>query len=193
MRFHLGPVPQPESPESQPGNWTPLREAGPGVMQLFALPIGAAMCACVVYAWIHATPLIKHPVANLPAMIIGMFVLFPVHELLHAVVHPKCGISRRSILGAWPSRMLFYAHYDGVLSRNRFIAILGMPLLFITFLPLAVAMAFGHASVTIAFLSSLNALAAGGDIFGIGLLLWQVPRSADVFNRGWRTYWAARI
>jgi hypothetical protein len=37
--------------------------------------------------------------------------------------------------------------------------------------------------------SVLNALVACGDLFGIGLLLWQVPRAATVRNQGWRTFW----
>lgn len=170
----------------------PIREVGPVAMQLFAIPIGGVALVLVGLLWIHATPVTKHPVANLPWMIGGMFAIFPIHELLHAVVHPKFGASRNTIIGAWPSRMLFYAHYDGVLSRNRFIAILAMPLLLISFAPLLAGILIGHASVTVAFLSSLNALAAGGDIFGIALLLFQVPRGAMVFNQGWRTYWASR-
>jgi hypothetical protein len=162
-------------------------------MQMFALPIGGAVCAVVALFWLHATPVTKNPDINLAAILISLVLLLPIHELLHAVVHPKFGTSRHTFIGVWPSRLVCYAFYDGVLSRNRLIATLGMPLLVITFLPLAAGMVFGHASVTVAYISSLNALAAGGDIYGICLLLWQVPRRANVFNEGWRTYWSAGI
>jgi hypothetical protein len=41
MRFHIGPIPQTESPGLPSGEWSPLRhDFGPKVMQLFAWPIG---------------------------------------------------------------------------------------------------------------------------------------------------------
>ena len=36
-----------------------------------------------------------------------------IHELIHASLHPEHGRSHSSILGFWPSRLLFYAHFDG--------------------------------------------------------------------------------
>jgi len=85
--------------------------------------------------------------------------------------------------------MLFYAHYDGELTRNRFVAILLMPLLVISVLPLVVAAVIGASSGWVVFASSLNALMACGDILGAGMVLFQVPSAAIVRNQGWRTYW----
>jgi hypothetical protein len=104
-------------------------------------------------------------------------------------MHPKFGTSDKSFLGFWPARMIFYAHYAGILSRNRFLAILGMPIIMLSILPLLACSVIGHASVTIAFMSCFNMLAAGGDIFAILILLFQVPSGALVRNKGWRTYW----
>lgn len=158
-------------------------------MQCFALPLGIAACAAVVTLWIYLTPVTKTPVASLPLLLATMLAIFPVHELIHAFVHPQMGLSRDSILGIWLSRQLFYAHYMGELSRNRFIAILVMPLLLISVVPLVVSALIVHASVTVAFLSSFNVLASGGDIFAICILLLQVPSAATVRNSGWKTYW----
>jgi Putative zincin peptidase len=158
-------------------------------MQCFALPLGIATGSALVMLWIHLTPVAKTPVAY-PALLVGtMLAIFPVHELLHALVHPRMGMSRNTILGLWLSRQLFYAHYTGELSRNRFIAILGMPLLVISAVPLLTAALIGHASVTVAFASCFNALAAGGDLFAVCILLFQVPRTAMIPNKGYRTYW----
>jgi hypothetical protein len=41
----------------------------------------------------------------------------------------------------------------------------------------------------LAFISTLNALLACGDIFAVGLLLVQVPSNAIIRNQGWRTFW----
>ncbi|MFO0898325.1 MAG: DUF3267 domain-containing protein [Pirellulales bacterium] len=93
---------------------------------------------------------------------------------------------------AWPSRLLFYAHYCGPLSRDRFLAVLVMPLLVITGLPLLLA-ALGWlpawSTPVLASFSIWNALFACGDMVGLLLILAQIPRRAIVQNQGWRTYW----
>lgn len=126
MQFRIGPVPKSESPHDMSG-WTPLREVGPILMQAIAAPVGIAVAAIVLALWIYATPVAKHSTSNIPLLTGWLIVLIPVHELLHAVIHPGFGLFRRSILGFWPSKLLFYAHYDGILSRNRVLAILIMP------------------------------------------------------------------
>jgi hypothetical protein len=92
------------------------------------------------------------------------------HELLHIAAHPAAGRSSQSIVGFWPSRVLFYAHYDGELTRNRFVAIL-------------------LSSGWIAFISTFNAFLACVDVLGAGMVLFQIPATAVVRNQGWRTYW----
>jgi hypothetical protein len=122
-------------------------------------------------------------------LILAMFALFPLHEFLHAVVHPDFGMSRKTVLGVWPSRLLCYAHYNGPRSRERLVMGFAMPFLVITCLPFVISIVSGHASITVAFLSSLNAVGSGIDIFGICLLLWQVPPHANVSNQGSQTCW----
>lgn len=187
MRFHIGAVP--ESPDFVTDGWKPLREPGPILMQFVALPIGLAVSALMVLAWLYLTPVTQHPSAPLLWMGLGLLFLFPVHELLHAVIHPFQGRTANSVLGFWPSRMLFFAHYLGEVSRNRFIAILAMPFLIISILPLLACAVLGHACVTLAYISCLNAFASCGDLLGISLFLSQIPKSASVRNQGWRTYW----
>jgi len=188
MRIHIGAVP--ETADFLPENpWQPVREPTPWVMQLFALPIGIAACAAVGAAWIFLTPL-REVQFDSPALLLGaIFIMIPVHEVIHALVHPGAGRSADSILGFWPSRLLAYAHYSGELSRARFIAILLMPLLVLTFVPLVVCALTGWSSTLLASVSALNALCACGDIFGVGVLLFQIPRDAVVRNQGYRTYW----
>ena len=141
MRLHLGPIPDAFTPDS---SWRPIREPGPLVMQLFAIPIGIGMALLVGYCWqwlrlsssFHVSK--GHAVFFLVGLVLSFPMLIVVHELLHAIVHPQFGRSRATILGAWPSRFLFYAHYSGPLTRNRFLAVFAMPFLIITVLPLAV-------------------------------------------------------
>ena len=189
MRFHCGPVPN--SPDFDPSPpWRQLREPSPSVMQLFALPIGVGSALAMIFLWFLLTPLPRGSLSLSIPKIIGLFAgIIIVHELIHAAVHPMAGRSSHSILGWWPSHGLFYAVYGGEMTRNRFIAILVMPLLVISIVPLAVAAITQTAVGWIAFASILNALLACGDVFAIGLLLWQLPAKAIVRNQGYYTYW----
>jgi hypothetical protein len=189
MRFRIGAIPS--SPDFIPdASWKSLREPSLWLGQLLALPIGVATAALVAVLWFVITPLrAAEPTVTLWAFLLSFAGIVVIHELVHAAVHPMAGRSARSILGFWPSRILFYAHYDGEMTRNRFIAILLMPLLVISFVPLLVAVVTQTSSGWAAFISSFNALLACMDMLGAGLVLFQIPRTATVRNQGWRTYW----
>lgn len=161
-------------------------------MQLFALPLGFASFVTIGVLWFWTTPLSSERFESPDFLVLGLISFVPMivfHELIHAAVHPKSGRSDRSILGFWPSRLLFYAHYDGELTRNRFIAILAMPTIVMTFLPLAVAMTMNSSHELVAWVSTWNAFFACGDLFGIILLLFQVQSRAICRNQEWKTYW----
>jgi hypothetical protein len=191
MQCHIGAIPG--SPDFAPDDsWKPLREPGPVLMQLYALPLGIVMCAVVVALWYSLTPVATPPFVHRTVLLGAVLLSIPVHEWIHALVHPHFGMSPLSVLGFWPSRLLFYAHYTGELSRNRLIAILVMPLLLITGLPLLICALVGRAPALLAVVSAFNALAACGDAFGICLLLFQVPSKGTVRNQGWSTYWRVR-
>jgi hypothetical protein len=160
-------------------------------MQCFAVPLGIIACVIVGALWCFLTPLRNASFDSLGTLFIALIALMPIHELIHAAVHPGSGMSDDSILGFWPSRLLLYAHYVRELSRTRFIVILLMPLLVISFVPLLACALTGRSSVLLAFTSIVNALGACGDIFAIGLLLFQVPSDARIRNQGYRTFWRA--
>jgi len=188
MRFHLGAVPA--TPDFSPdANWHPLREPSPWLMQLLALPIGISACVAVGVLWFLLTPLRNLPFDAPVSLLSSLLILIPIHELVHALAHPGSGRYTDTILGFWPSRLMFYAHYAGELSRARFIIILLTPLFAISFVPLIVCMVARQAAGLLAFCSGLNALCACGDMFGVALLLLQIPSDASVRNQGWRTYW----
>lgn len=126
-------------------------------MQLLAFPLGLVAFVIIGLLWFWATPLNRERFESPALLTLGLIAFVPivvVHELVHAAVHPKAGRSDRSILGFWPSRLLFYAHYDGELTRNRFIAILAMPTVVITLLPLVMAMATSSAHELAAWVST---------------------------------------
>ena len=108
---------------------------------------------------------------------------------LHIAAHPHTG---NSILGVWPSRLLVYTHYHAELRCQRFVAILLMPLAVISLLPLALCAVSGLSSAVLGFISVSNGLFAAGDLFAVGLVAWQVPRTATLRNKGWQLYWRGR-
>ncbi|MFA5193474.1 MAG: metalloprotease family protein, partial [Verrucomicrobiia bacterium] len=68
---------------------------------------------------------------------VAVVVLFiAVHEMIHALVHPAQGRTDKTIIGIWLSRLLFYAHYEGVLSRTRFLAVFAAPLVVLSLCPI---------------------------------------------------------
>lgn len=191
MQLRVGPPPNlPEFVPSSP--WIALREPTPWVFQLCALPLGVAASLALGVLWFLLTPLSGPAFVSmfdsiLPFLSFGPLIV--VHELIHAVVHPQYGKSDLTILGFWPTRVLFYAHYTGELTRNRFIAISVMPTLVISLAPLAVSAVAGFARSLVAWISIWNVFFACGDLFGVALLLFQVPSRASVRNQGWKTYW----
>ena len=128
------------------------------------------------------------PFSLLPTAVL-LFALILLHEMLHAVVFPGFPRSRDCMIGLWPSRFLFYAHYEGELRRERFLLVLLFPLLLISVVPLLVALCFGLPSKFIISVTTLNAMGASGDIIGVLLVSRQIPPRAVLRNLGWKTYW----
>jgi len=187
MRFIHGPVP--EDPQFQPieEGWSAIREPNPVTMQIFALPV---MVAAGVLTWAairYGT--VVDARAFLTWFLPAFVVMIPIHELIHAFANPSFGMTTRTYVGVWPSKMLFYAHYEGELPRGRFLFVLIAPTLVLTVLPLLLLAAFRLDVPFLAAMAFANALGAAGDLLGIGILLSQIPRGALVRNKGWRSYW----
>jgi Putative zincin peptidase len=170
------------------------------LMQLLATPVGVATATVVWTAWqrLVLVPSLLFDTRTGGAVLAVALILlsFPlmivVHELLHAVAQPRFGSSDATLIGVWPSRLLFYAHYSGPLSRDRFLGVFVLPFLVMSVLPLLLAAGGALPTVLVfpaAWCSTWNAFFCCGDLLGGGLILSQVPRTAIVQNSGWRTYW----
>lgn len=206
MRIHWGAVPTASDFQPEADGWNPIHEPSPMLMQIIALPL------CVVIAGLlggilhyvaprgicgHGSVSFSGPdVLILLGGMVAVVVLFiAVHEMIHALVHPAQGRTDKTIIGIWPSRLLFYAHYEGVLSRTRFLAVFAAPLVVLSLCPvplIALLDAWGKwpaVEMCLTVLSLINGLSSAGDALGMILIASQVPASAMVRNRGWRTYW----
>lgn len=192
MKFHIGPLP--ENPEFQPEatGWKPLREPNPFLMQLFAVPVGFVAAGILWLLWQKFTPArlsSQDILFESVAVLLVLILVIPVHELIHAAVHPGYGRTAHSILGFWPKALLFYAHYMSLIRRTHFVIILLAPFLVLSVVPLLICALFQWNVPWLAFLSLWNALLACGDLFGVGVVMAQVPRAAWVCNQGYYTWW----
>jgi hypothetical protein len=186
MKLHFGAVP--EGPGLPPGKWQPLREPGPWGLNGLGLPVGLLICAGLTRLWLPVVQFQHMTALDMGWFVLALVLILPVHEFFHLAAHPDWG--GNSILGIWPHRLVFYAHYTENISRGRLLLTLAMPLLAMTFAPLIVARTvMGHAPPLLMFVSVVNSAGAGGDIICLLLVWWQVPRGAVVRNHGWKSFW----
>jgi hypothetical protein len=194
MRFHRG---APPSSFRHSPRWQRLREAPLEKVTLVTLPIALGAAAGVSTLWHLAgvtfsqqfSALARGNALHTIALLVALVV---VHEALHLLAHPRSGITNRSIIGASAKPFMFYAAYLGPMRRNRMVLMLAAPFLLLSVLPLA---AYGFTSLpltympTVALLGVVNSAMASIDLYGVALLLQQVPGGAVVQNDGWSTYW----
>jgi hypothetical protein len=196
MIFRLGPLP--ESPEFIPDDtWTLLGEPSLWGFQLRAIPIAVVTTVLLAVLWMMFTP-VRHvigaltfplPISNFIVCLLGVIVI---HELIHASAHPKIGFSENTVIGFWPSRMFIYTIYVGELTKNRCLAILVLPFVIISVVPLIFATMTQTISFWVAYISILNALLACGDILAAIMTIRHFPNGAIIRTKGWLTFWRSR-
>lgn len=190
MRFHWGSIPEAPGFHPEAGGWKPLREPSPWPAQLLALPIAIGVGLAAAAAWPFIAP--SGISGGQPwALLAAILLLVPIHELVHVAFHPGFGASPSTVLGVWPAKALLYAHYCDELPRNRFLAILAAPLLFLTVVPMVLCSVLSVAPAAVVVFTVLNGVVTCVDLFGFGLVAAQVPGAAVVRNQGYRTWWRA--
>lgn len=189
MRLRWGPVPADPTFEPEAEGWRPLREPrSPLRMQLLAVPLGVAAAAALLTAAAGILPGRTASASFDLAALLGLLALVPLHELLHAACFPA---PRRAVLGFWPRALACYAHYNGEISRRRFLLVLLCPLLLVSAATLALAAADPARAARWLGLGAAHAVISGGDVLGVLLVVLQVPRGARLRNHGWLSYWRA--
>lgn len=204
MRFHYGPIPEDEEFQPESHGWSDIREPNPLILNVLAFPVAILLLVMTIlvisFVW-EGGPLAivgeileqSGPNPFLVSLVV-VVISIPIHELFHLFIHPEFGRSNKSILGFWLSRGMFYAHYVGAVSRNRFLSILAAPYLMLVWLPVLILAAI-DTSIPIVYVEILviaaliNSVLPAGDAIGFLLLASQVPSSACVKNKGWKSYW----
>ena len=187
MKFVLGPIPDDQAFQPEAEGWRPLKEPDPILLNVLAIPVAAVTMLLLILFIRFFTPMKLEEV--LRPFLVAFLIIIPIHEFVHAFLTPRMGLTRETVIGFWPARILFYAFYLGELSRERFLIVLLGPALVITVLPLAVIAALQINAPILASAAVANGLGAAGDLVGLFVLGWQIPRGAVVKNKGWRSYW----
>jgi hypothetical protein len=204
MQFHCGAVPEDGQFQPETEGWSDIREPSPIAVQVIALPVAIGLLGFLGGLLFLALPqgvfsIITVAVAvtkiNVWGIVIICALLIPAHELVHALCHPRFGLSQNTIVGVWPTRLVFYAHYEGPMSRNHFAWVFVGPFVVLSLVPIGIIALLRAVPLSpnvvacLVILSLINGAASAGDLIGLLLILFQIPGSATVRNRGWKTFW----
>lgn len=205
MRFAIGPPPVADDFHPETNGWRQISEPSAFVVILIGTPIGGLVAVAFGFMWsqlltdsfsIQFNLSTFGPWAAIvgPAMILLSFLgcfagLIVVHESIHALACPNLGFSRETVVGFWPRRLLPYAGYLDEVPCWRFFLIAMAPFFFLSVVPLLAGALIQTTPVYLAVISTVNAVASGGDFVISAVTLSQVPLRGVVRNKGWDTWW----
>lgn len=206
MQFIIGPPPDDPRFAPEEGGWQKLRELNPRALVLIGSFAGLPLAALIGYGWSRVPrdtelavrldvmtlgpwSMLLVPLLAFLSLVVFFAALILIHELIHVLACPHFGFTSDTVFGVWPSRILAYANHSGPISLLRGIVIGTGPFLVLSVAPLFLASAGGPHWPLLMLVSVVNALLCGGDAVICMMLLWQVPFTATLRNKGWDTWW----
>ena len=129
------------------------------------------------------------------AAILALLLFIPLHELVHAVVHPGLGLSPRTVVVLWPVKLRFGVYYEGCMTLRRWLVMRLAPLACLSVIPVALLMlveigpTFFALEIFWQVLTLVNLVGSGGDVVAAIWVLRQVPAGAEICFRGGKAYW----
>jgi hypothetical protein len=111
------------------------------------------------------------------------------HEALHLLGFPNAGLDANTVVGVWPELGSPYVQYLSPMARNRFLFAVLLPFLALTVLPFLLVLKWDGQIAVFSWISVLNCVGAGSDIFIFVKMLALVPDTAFVLESGHRLYW----
>lgn len=112
-----------------------------------------------------------------------------VHEVSHLLGFPHAGLDANAVMGIWPQIGSPYVQYLLPMKRSRFLIVLVLPILTLSIFPMVLVYAGVGPIAYLSWVSVLNCLGAGSDIYILGKLLSTVPANASVLESSGNLYW----
>ncbi len=188
MKFTVGPIPEDVHFQPDRDVWTIVREPSIERLMLLSIPIAVLLGLGVILLWIQLTPVGVYDI-HVPWSIAAMPFCIPFHEMAHASGFPVTSWLSKTCFGVWPSRLAFYTHYQGSLSRDRVLVVLALPFALISISPLVLCSVFRTVPPVVMYVSIGNAFLCSMDLASFMLVLLQLPRSAVVRQQGMKMWW----
>jgi hypothetical protein len=193
MRAVFGPIPQNVAFQPEMQGWKRAREPKAWMVRwVLSYPVALLLALAAAVFVVRYTP-ISADGMSLSALAALYVLLIAVHELVHASTHPDLGLTKASVVGFWPARFLFFAHYDAPRSKRSFLFSLIAPLLALSVLPIVLAGILGLAWWGLGAIAIINAASSCLDVLGFFIVLFGVLAGTEVQNQGWDTYWRPLI
>jgi hypothetical protein len=143
MRFHYGPFPEDAEFQPEAQGWRSIKEPGPLLIQVLAIPVALVVFLSLVTAITLLSAGEPGLIIFSGKAIILLLVIIPIHELVHVLCQPGFGLSHNSVIGVWPARLAFYAHYAGPITRGRCLVGMVAPFVVLSLVPLLI-LALNH-------------------------------------------------
>jgi hypothetical protein len=201
MKLHIGGIPNDPDFDPEAEGWHSFDEPGPWAIQLVTIPIALMVAIFLMVCFNAVIPQAIYRskllllVFELWQPFLAIIVLVPLHEFIHALCYPRTGKDDDILIGIWPQKVLVYAFFKGTMTRQRFTFTMITPFLVLSFVPVLIVAASHNLPKNpqimtfLVVLSILNGIASCGDILGVALALWRIPRTAIIRNQGWKSYW----
>lgn len=156
--------------------------------------IGAIVAACFAAVW-HILDAASLPLGATSGLEILLFmtIIVSCHEGSHLLGFPDAGLGSNTVIGIWPKVAAPYVQYRLPMGRNRFMVTCLLPVLTLSILPLLlVPIGFGSVAY-LSWISVLNCVGAGSDIFIFWKLLTAVPADALVLESDGKIHWTRSL
>jgi hypothetical protein len=192
MQLTLAPPPDSLTDlELTSGHWRTLRQPPMWVFRLLAVPAGAVVAFCILRAWGRFAPRVELQFAPAWQVFGAATTVLLAGAVLQLCAHPGFGLTRNSVLGFWPSRVLPYTTYLEKVSKARSLVMLLLPFLVLSVAPLLAASVFRLQSGWLVFVSGVAAVSHGAHVLLAVSSAIQLPSDALVAGRGFQTFWRA--
>lgn len=204
MRIQLGNLPQDQGESPVGEGWHRIHSPGSRLGYLLAGLIGLVF-PNLFCLWL-ATVSVLHggsgggeeatsTATPWGAVVLALLLFIPLHELLHAIWHPRQGMSAQTVMVIWPAKLRFGVYYEGCMTRSRWLAMRTAPLMVLSAMPVAlltvllfVPGAFGL-EIFLQVMMLVNGIGSGGDLVAVLWVLSQVPPKAQICFCGGKAYW----